>query len=107
MTTVLEMKALIGKRIEIPVHYDLCGRAMRRWNKPMTTVLEMKALIGKRIEIPVHYDLWARGARYGEVTSFRHGKPGHSSHLLVKMDHPQIRRRVKIWSIDIPYIKVI
>lgn len=67
---------------------------------------EMKALIGKRIEIPVHYDLWMRGARYGTVTGRRQGKDGYSAHILVKMDHPQIKRRVKVWAIDCEYIRV-
>lgn len=68
---------------------------------------DMKALIGKRIEIPVHYDLWMRGARFGVVTGRRKGKPGVSACLLVKMDHPQVKRRVKVWSIDCDYIRVL
>lgn len=63
--------------------------------------------IGKRIEIPVHYDLWMRGARCGEITAFRHGKNGLSDHYLVKMDHPQVRRRLKLWRIDWDFAKVI
>lgn len=64
-------------------------------------------LIGKRIEIPVHYDLWMRGARTGVVTAFRHGKLGMSDCLLVKMDHPQIKKRLKLWVLDWDYIKVL
>lgn len=63
--------------------------------------------IGKRIEIPVHYDMWMRGARFGEVTAFRNGKAGQSDYLLVKMDHPQIKRRLKLWRIDWDYAKLI
>jgi hypothetical protein len=64
-----------------------------------------KPLIGKRVEIPVHYDLWMRGARMGTVTQYRNGKDGQSDCLLVKMDHPQVRRRVKLWRPDWEYAK--
>jgi hypothetical protein len=63
--------------------------------------------IGQRIEIPVHYDMWMRGARFGEITAFRHGKPGQSDHYLIKMDHPQIRRRLKLWRGDWEFAKVL
>jgi hypothetical protein len=56
------------------------------------------SLVGKRIEIPVHYDMWMRGAKYGLVTAVRRSKtPGHSDYVLVKMDHPSITRRLKVW----------
>lgn len=64
-----------------------------------------RALIGKRIEIPVHYDMWMRGARFGTVTQFRHGKPGQSDYLFVKMDHPQVKRRLKLWRSDWEFIR--
>lgn len=64
-------------------------------------------MIGKRIEIPVHYDLWMQGARTGVVTAFRHGKPGYSDYYLVKMDHPAVKRRVKLWRLDWNYMKVL
>lgn len=67
-------------------------------------------LIGKRVEIPVHYDLWAQGARYGVVTATRHAnhaKGIYSDYILVKMDHPQVRRRLKVWKIDWGCIKII
>lgn len=68
---------------------------------------DMKALIGKRVEIPVHYDTWMRGARFGKVVGRRRSKlPGHSDCLLVRMDHPGIKRCVKVWSIDCEYLKV-
>lgn len=64
--------------------------------------------LGQRIEIPVHYDLWMRGARYGVITAFRHGKAGQQSdHYLVKMDHPQVKRRLKLWRLDWDYVKAI
>jgi hypothetical protein len=66
-----------------------------------------QSLIGKRIQIPVHYDLWMQGARYGTVTGFRHSKtPGTSDYVLVKMDHPQVKRRLKLWRMDWDYATV-
>jgi hypothetical protein len=67
---------------------------------------EPAQLIGKRIEIPVHYDAWMRGARFGLCTAVRKGKPGLSDCVLVKLDHPQIRKRLKLWRMDIPYARV-
>lgn len=66
-----------------------------------------RAMIGRRIEIPVHYDMWMRGSRFGEITAFRHGKDGRSDHYLVKLDHPQVRRRLKLWRLDWSYAKLI
>lgn len=54
------------------------------------------SLLGTRLEIPAHFDLWMQGARFGKVTSA--AKDG--SHVLVKMDHPQVRNRVKIGEAD-------
>jgi hypothetical protein len=71
-----------------------------------TTVLHTD-LLGHRVEIPVHYDLWMRGARFGLVTSFRRGKPGQSDYVTVKMDHPQVRRCLKLWRLDWDYAKVL
>lgn len=72
------------------------------------TTQQAKQLIGKRIQIPVHYDTWMRGAKFGVVTAFRYSKtPGTSDYLLVKMDHPQITRRLKLWSIDWDYAEVL
>lgn len=62
--------------------------------------LEPKQLIGQRVELPAHYDAWARGAKFGTVTGFKAGTGGVSDCLLVKMDHPGIKRRVKLWRID-------
>ena len=53
-------------------------------------------LVGMRLEIPVHFDLWMQGARFGKVTSA--AKDG--SEILVKMDHPQVKNRVKIREAD-------
>ena len=66
-----------------------------------------KPLIGRRVEIPLHFDLWMRGARFGKVTGFRHGSPGVSDCLLVKMDHPQVKRRVRIPRLDWDYCRFI
>ena len=64
-------------------------------------------LVGCRIEIPVHYDLWMQGARFGTVTGYRAGKSGQADYLLVKMDHPQAKRGLKLWRQDWPFVKVI
>lgn len=67
-----------------------------------------KSLVGKRIEIPVHYDMWMRGARFGVVTAFRHSKQaGTSDYVLVKLDHPAAKRRLKVWSLDWDYVTVL
>lgn len=71
---------------------------------------QARALVGKRIEIPVHYDTWMRGARFGKVVglAWEHGSGGQVIRAIrVKMDHPQIRRNVKVWRIDLDYVKVI
>ena len=61
--------------------------------------------IGTRIEIPVHYDLWMQGARFGTVTAYRNGKNGQSDYVYVKMDHPQVRKRLKLWRQDWEYAR--
>lgn len=67
----------------------------------------MKLAIGTRIEIPVHYDLWMQGATHGTITAFRHGKPGQSDYYLVKMDHPEVKKHLKLWRLDWDYVKII
>lgn len=62
---------------------------------------------GQRIEIPAHYDAWARGARFGTVIGFHSGKPGQSDYYSVKMDHPQIKRRLKLWKLDWQYARAL
>ncbi len=62
---------------------------------------------GTRIEIPVHYDLWMRGAKYGTITQFRNGRDGKSDCWFVKMDHPQVKKRLKLWKIDWDYSRII
>ncbi|QWY83405.1 hypothetical protein [Rhizobium phage RHph_X3_9] len=61
-----------------------------------------KSLVGKRIEIPVHYNMWMRGARFGTVTSV--GKDG--AFIRVRMEHAQVRNKLKVWRIDYDFIKV-
>jgi hypothetical protein len=73
----------------------------------VTTYREMNDYVGARIEIPVHYDTWMRGARFGRVTGRRRGKPGQSDYLMVKLEHPQAKRTLKLWSHDVPYAKVV
>lgn len=63
--------------------------------------------IGDKIEIPVHYDLWARGARFGTITAFRNGKDGQSDYFLVKIDHYQVKKSLKLWKLDWNYAKKI
>lgn len=70
-------------------------------------MITQKTAKGTRIEIPVHYDMWMRGARFGEVRGFRHGKPGQSDYLLIRMDNPRIRRCLKLWRIDWEYAREI
>jgi hypothetical protein len=62
--------------------------------------------IGSRVEIPVHYDMWMRGARMGVVTAFRNGQSGQSDYVLVKLDHPQAKKSLKVWRLDWDYMKV-
>ena len=62
---------------------------------------------GTRIEIPVHYDAWMRGAKYGTLTQKRTGKEGTSDYWLVNMDHPQIKRRLKLWALDWKYARLL
>lgn len=59
--------------------------------------------IGERVKIPTHYDAWMRGARYGVVTAYRAGKAGQSAYLSVKMDHPGIKKPLKLWEPDWNY----
>lgn len=62
-----------------------------------------RSMLGKSIEIPVHYDLWIRGARTGKVTAI--GKDG--AFVYVRMNHSQVKRRLKLWRGDFAYAKVI
>lgn len=64
---------------------------------------QAREMLGQRVEIPVHYDLWMRGARFGTVTAI--GKD--SAFVYVKMDHPQVKRRLKLWRSDFDYAKVL
>ena len=63
--------------------------------------------LGAHIEIPVHYDMWMRGARFGVVTAFRKGHSGQSDYVLVKLDHPQAKRRLKLWRADWEYARIL
>jgi len=55
-----------------------------------------------RIEIPVHFDLWMRGARFGVIT-----RTTRAGVWLVRMDHPQVRRLVRIAPADQAFCKVL
>lgn len=63
--------------------------------------------LGKRVEIPMHYDRWALGDRYGEITAYRTRGAGASDYFLVKMDRDPRGKRVKVWRMDWPYMRVI
>lgn len=67
-----------------------------------TARIHTRDLVGKRVEIPVHYDMWMRGARFGTVTSV--GKD--CAFVRVKLDMLP-HKRLKVWRIDLPYIKVL
>lgn len=61
---------------------------------------------GTRVEIPVHFDAWMRGARFGVVMSgLRHGRAGESDYVYVRLDHPQLRRSLKLWRGDWEYAR--
>jgi hypothetical protein len=62
---------------------------------------------GMRIEIPVHFNAWMMGVRFGTLTQYRNGKNGSSDFWFVKMDHPDVKRRVKLSRLDWEYIKLI
>ena len=65
-------------------------------------------LLNKRVEIPVHYDAWMRGAQYGKVTAFHASTvAGQSDYVTVRMDHPQIKRLLKVWCMDWEYMRII
>lgn len=66
-------------------------------------IAQAKAMVGRRIEIPVHYDMWMRGARFGVVSSI--GKDGEF--IRVKLDHPQAKRRLRVWRLDFDYVKML
>jgi hypothetical protein len=56
--------------------------------------------VGRRVQVPAYSDLWMRGARFGTVERWIEGKgnyiapndPRAASMLVIRMDHPQVRR---------------
>ncbi len=107
---VSSLRAQGYNKIAFVVEREAKGKARRNPKRKVRrngmTPSQAKALIGKRVEIPVHYNKWMQGARYGEVTAFRQGKPGTSAALLVKLDKAP-KTRLKVWALDWPYLKVI
>jgi hypothetical protein len=87
--------------------YKHVVRAELAWEEMPAEKASVQPAIGSRVEIPVHYDMWMRGARFGVVTAFRHGGQGQSDYVLVKLDHPQAKRSLKVWRLDWEYMKVI
>jgi len=63
---------------------------------------------GDRVEIPAYSDAWMRGARFGTVTRvYRYWRTGLGAEasfdrvlVAVRMDHPQIRRLVRVVAAD-------
>ena len=76
-------------------------------NHPNRKPIDRSGLVGHRVEIPAHYDLWMRGARFGLVTAFRRGRIGLSHYVLVQMDHPQVRRAIKLQESEWDYLKIV
>lgn len=54
-----------------------------------------------RIEIPVHYDLWMQGAQTGKVV-----KTLKDGTWVVKMDHWQVKNRLRIPVADQEFCKI-
>ena len=52
--------------------------------------------INARVEIAPHYDLWMQGAKYGQIKDF-----DGEGNAWVKMDHPAVRKLVKIPNKDL------
>ena len=46
--------------------------------------------VGDRVEIPCYCDLWMRGAQYGVIRKI--SRDG----VTVKMDHPQVKKCVRV-----------
>ena len=70
---------------------------------------QARDMVGKRVEIPVHYDMWMRGARFGRVVglSWEYGSGQKVIRAIrVKMEHPQVKRLVKIARIDFDYVTI-
>lgn len=74
------------------------------------TVKDSPAL-GARVEIPAYTDTWMRGARFGEVVRVTEGggyldpkDPRGRTLFLVRMDHPQIRRPIRVIADDCKFV---
>lgn len=57
----------------------------------------------QHVEIGPHHDLWMRGARTGIVQRVIRGKDGREI-LVLKMDHPQVRKPVRVYADDVTYL---
>lgn len=56
-----------------------------------------------RVQIPAYTDMWARGARFGTVIdTYRLTKGARQGQLIavVKMDHPQVKKLVRVFLDD-------
>lgn len=106
-STGISMRATDKGRIDSLIAMAQGDRRDAMHMERLTRNGDYRRLLGRRVEIPVHYDLWMRGARMGTVTGFRHGTPGTSDYLLVRMDHAKVKKRVKLWRIDWEYAKFV
>lgn len=57
-----------------------------------------------RVEIAPHYDLWMQGARFGTVIREYKSRKNGRNVVLVQMDHPQVKRPVRIYADDVTVI---
>lgn len=71
-----QARALVGKRVEIPVHYDMWMRGAR---------------FGRVVGMA-----WKRNGVGEKIVSA----------IRVKMEHPGAKRQVRIWTIDFDYVTV-
>lgn len=76
-------------------------RLLHRKGTRMTYLADDR--IGKRVEISPAYDLWMRGARFGAVQRVTKNRKG-ACVLVLKMDHPQVRRPVKVPADDVVFL---
>lgn len=53
---------------------------------------------GDRVELSPHMDLWMQGARYGTVRRVQ--DTGTAIHYLIRMDHKQVRRLIRLTAGD-------
>ena len=67
--------------------------------------------VGRRVQIPAYTDMWMRGARFGTIKRVTEGgdfidpnDPRGRTIFHVQMDHPQIKRPVKVIADDCAFV---